>query len=50
MILLLLYLPPYAAAPVSVVDSVRGWGSYLAIFQDEAETASDRLEGAEGIC
>ena len=24
--------------------------SYLAIFEDKAETSGDRLEGAEGIC
>ena len=50
MILLFVYLPSYAGASMSVLDSIQRRESYLAIVEDKTETSGDRLEGAEGIC
>ena len=49
MILSLVYLPSYAKACVSIVDSIWRREPYLAIVEDKAETSGDRLEWAEGI-
>ena len=50
MILSLAYSLSFARAPISVVGSAYGGGSYLAVFQDKAEASCDRLERGEGIC
>ena len=50
MILLLVCLPSFAGAPVSVVDNMCGReGPYLVIVQDKVENSSERFERSEDI-